>query len=68
MKDQKFMFSIIEKPLEERSDREIEISKIILQRESNLRLSSIQKNLQFFFWITIISIGIIILAYILGEM
>jgi len=58
---------IIKKPVEERTEKELELTKIILQRESNRHLKSISKNLQFFFWITIISIIIIALAYIISE-
>ncbi len=57
----------LKKPYEERTERELELSKFLLQREANNKLSSIQKNLQFFFWITIISIVIVVFAYIISE-
>lgn len=68
MIDHDFMVAISKKPLEERDDRELEVSQIILQRETNRRLKNIENYVAFFFWITIISIGIVILAYVLGEM
>lgn len=54
-------------PLEERTDRELEISKIYLQRESNKRLRSIDNNLKFFFWLTLLGIAVLIIAYIIME-
>lgn len=58
---------IAKKPIDERTDREIELTKVFLQRETNKRLKSIQLNIQFFFWITIISIVIVVFAYIISE-
>ena len=58
---------IAKKSIEDRTDREIELTKIFLQRETNKRLKSIQLNVQFFFWITIISIVIVVFAYIISE-
>ncbi len=65
--DQTTFSEIAKKPIEERTEKEIELTKIFLQRETNTRLTSIQKNLQFFFWITIISIVVIAFAYIISE-
>lgn len=58
---------IIAKPIEERTDRELEISKVFLQKQANAKLTSIQNNLSFFFWLTMISFGIGVLAYIISE-
>lgn len=66
--DQTTYSTIAKKPLEERSDRELELSKIYLQRKTNQHLSSIAKNMQFFFWITIISMILVVLAYAMNEM
>jgi hypothetical protein len=58
---------IVKKPLDQRTDKELELTKIILQRDTNASLRSLQKNLQFFFWLTIISIVIALLAYAISE-
>ena len=57
----------LKKPFEERTDRELQLSRFLLQREANKKLTSIQKNIQFFFWITLISIIIAVLAYVISE-
>jgi hypothetical protein len=58
---------IVQKPLDQRTDKELELTKIYLQRDANASLRSLQKNLQFFFWLTIISIVIALLAYAISE-
>jgi len=58
---------IAKKPLDQRTDQELELTKIYLQRDTNASLRSLQKNLQFFFWLTIISIVIALLAYAISE-
>ncbi|MGI0106752.1 hypothetical protein [Salinimicrobium sp. WS361] len=58
---------LTQKPLEERSDRELIYTRIILQREANSSLRSIKNTLQFFLWITIICIALAILIYIINE-
>ena len=56
-----------DKPLEERTDHELEISKILLQRETNKKLESISNNLSFFFWLTIVSIVFGVIAAIVAA-
>lgn len=60
-------FDFLNKELNDRTDREIEISKVLLQRQTNKHLKSISNNVQFFFWLTIVSIAITVLAYIISE-
>jgi len=55
-------FEFIHKELKDRSDRELEMTKVILLREKNKSLKSIANNVQFFFYLTIVSLVISLIA------
>ena len=57
----------VKKPLEERTERELELTRIVLQREANKRLKGIHNNVQFFFWLFVLSLLISLLVYISIE-
>ena len=51
-------------PIEERSEKELQISIANYLFSAHKSLNRIEKNVQFFFWVTIISIVIGILIFI----
>lgn len=58
-------YTFLRKELEDRTEEEKELTKIILQRKTVKYLEAIDNNLKFFFWLTVISLGIyaIVLVY-----
>ena len=67
MKESSTILELRKKPLEERTERELELTRIILQKETNRRLKAIQNNVNFFFWMFIVSLLIGIIIYISIE-
>jgi hypothetical protein len=67
MKESTKARDFVKKPLEERTDRELEMTKIILQRKANKSLESISNNIKFFFYLTLLVIAVSIIVYIVME-